>query len=267
MPYSACQQHVVDPALPAGSMTFAAPTIYRTWWQMVEACSGVQSDLAAVSWYEVPNTTTIPLEGTSGVGGYWSDASDEIVLASAVVLDGGLVRHEMLHALLRVGTHPRSECRQKGGGTVDCDAVCIADAGPAPAPDPASTTITPDKLRISIVVAPAAPNAATNDGFFAVTVFATNATGGPVIVSLPDRSATYPGATFGYHLQAPTGGVGGNLIVLDRAVVDFASGETKRYVFDFRIQSPAWAGLVPGTYSVGGSFGQQWSYDTTLLAP
>ena len=258
---------LVDPPLPAGAVRYEPPAVYATWWQMVEACSGAQGNLAAITWYVVPNAWSIPLAGKENIGGYWSKATNEIVLAGQSSLDGGSVRHEMLHALLNEPGHPRAAFLAACGGTVECDVNCISDAGPPPPPDSSAVTVTPDELGISVSVAPAAPSASVNDGFFTVTVLASNATGRPVVVALPGRSATDVGWSFTYHLQSSAGGVSGGEGALDPAILSFAIGETKRYVFDFRIQSPTWGGLTPATYSVGGAFGAHWAYDTTALNP
>lgn len=260
-------QRLVDAPLPAGAVRYEPPGVYATWWQVVEECSATTGDLSAVTWYQVPNTLSIPVESIGNVGGYWSQTNNEIVLAGASMLDGGIVRHEMLHALLREPGHPRAEFLGACGGTVECDSSCIADAGPPSTPDPASVSITPDKLRVAVSVTPAQPSASANDGFFALTVSATNGTGGPVIVALPGRSATNVGTSFAYRLQSSQGGIGGSEAALDSGVLIFATGETKRFVFDFRVQSPTWGGLVPGMYGYGGSYGLQWAYDTTYLNP
>ncbi len=259
----------VDPALPTGAVRFDPPAVYATWWQMVQSCSSNHGELSAVSWYQVPGTPTIPFEGGGSVGGYWSEASNEIVLAGASTLDGGLVRHEMLHALVRVPGHPRAEFLAACAGTVECDAACIDDAGPPPPPNSASVTVTPDKLHVTVSVAPSDPRPLINDGFLAVTVLATNPTRSPMIVALPGSYPGHIGAGFEYRLENLASGFDtvGTVAAFDSAVVFFAAGETKRYVFDFRVQSATWPGLVPGAYLISGSYGLQWTESFTTLSP
>jgi hypothetical protein len=91
---------VVDPPLPSDAQLFSPPGVYSTWWNMTQACSGLNGSLAAVTWYK---TDEVVHDVNTGdvVLGYWSAAGDQIVLTTSSMLDGGTVRHEMLHALLR----------------------------------------------------------------------------------------------------------------------------------------------------------------------
>lgn len=87
-------------------------------------------------------------------------------------------------------------------------------------------------------------------------------------VTLPGRDSAHLGQSFSYHLQSPSGGVGGGALAVDPGVLQFATGETKRFVFDFRIAlAGSQDGLPPDTYSVGGAYGQQWAYVTSTFSP
>lgn len=184
------------------------------------------------------------------------------MLAGGAALDGGAVRHEMVHALLRVGTHPRREFLDRCGGTVDCGRDCVADAGPAPSIDPTATVIAPSQLKLSIAVAPETPATRIDDGFFSVMALATNVLDHPVVVRLPNSSSSTLGVSYTYHVQGPDGGIGGGGNAIDSSGVYFAAGETKRHEFDFRVGRDSASGeLLPGDYAVSISFGlaQPWA--------
>jgi hypothetical protein len=168
-------QSALDPALPQGAQAMMPPPVYATWWAMTSACSGLSGPLDRVEWYQVPGAATVPYPGVSDANGYWSFASDRIVLAGESVLDGGAVRHEMLHALLQTGRHPRAAFLERCAGFVDCGRECIADSDPLPPLDPATPTISPDQLTLTTSVAPPTPSMGVDGGFFAVTVAVTNA--------------------------------------------------------------------------------------------
>jgi hypothetical protein len=135
----------VEPAapLPSNSQRFTAPPVYQLWWSMVQACSGHTGNLAAVEWYVVPGADSIS-DGSEGVAGYWSSSDNRIVLIGSGEFNGPLVRHEMLHELVRVDGHPRSEFVRRFGThrttPWSCSSVHLETAAPAsrsPAESPA----------------------------------------------------------------------------------------------------------------------------------
>lgn len=261
---------VVEPMLPAGAEPLVAPPVYATWWAMTEACAGVSGSLDRIHWYVLPGATRVPYPGRPDVISYWTSAGNSIVLAGAEALNGGNVRHEMLHALLRVAGHPREAFLGRCAGVVDCWRGCIADAGPPSPIDRAVPIVKPDQLRLGLVIAPAAPSAQTDSGFFTVTVTAANPLDHAIVVSLPNSSNGILGRSFTYRLQGSLGGIGDNMNALDSSEVFFAAGETKRHVFDIRVGEKLGAGEVPpGEYSVGGSFGlvQPWANSQVVLVP
>jgi hypothetical protein len=82
----------------------AAPTLAH--WRDMEACAGATRDPRVVAWFTV-DAPAFAVPGASGTfRGYWFSARDHIVLALPSVSDTKLLRHEMLHAILRDGTHP-----------------------------------------------------------------------------------------------------------------------------------------------------------------
>jgi len=123
---------IVDPALDPRAVPFQPPPVYARWWSMVQSCSGLQGSLSDVSWYQVPGSGTVSYSGDE-VAGYWALKDSRIVLGGEAVLDGSVVRHEMLHALVRKASgHPREYFLQRCAGLVVCGPTCVADGGPPP---------------------------------------------------------------------------------------------------------------------------------------
>lgn len=263
---------LVDPALPDTAVSLNVPAVYTTWWSMTEACSGIHAPMSAIQWLEIPDVVSVPYPGRSDVQGYWSLASNRIVLAGNFALDGALVRHEMLHALLRRGGHPRDEFLGACAGVVDCNQSCIDDAGPAPAFDPTAVPVTDDDLEVAIAMAPAHPSAAVDDGFFTVTVRVTNPRATPVVVTLPPTLNGTPVA-FSYLVTGPRGGVGNATLALDSTTIEFAPHETKVQVFDFAVGDSLPLGaafpitLPAGTYVISGAYGGRSVSETVVIGP
>ena len=78
---------------------------YIAWWNELEACSGLSGDIHAVSFYVLPNDSTVQV-GNETYWGYWIDAGNRIVLAEPWVSNEKLVKHEEMHALLQSALHP-----------------------------------------------------------------------------------------------------------------------------------------------------------------
>jgi hypothetical protein len=229
---------------------------------MTEACSGVTGPFQDVTFYEVPGVADFESEGRRVVG-YWTSGGNRIVLAGDAVLDGGSVRHEMLHALIRVGGHPRDQFLEKCAGVVECGTACIADAGSAPPIDPTALTVAPTSLEVTTQVTPAAPTSARDGGYFVVAVAVRNTLARPVVARL--GSTNVRALSFQYDVRGPTGGTVGAQVVLDASAVTFAPGETKRQYFDFSIGNNLPARMLPpGSYSVVGAYGSHRSDATSV---
>lgn len=247
---------LTGPELPTGARPFTAPPVYATWWAMTEACAGVTGSLAAVQWYVVPDAATIQTAEHGEVGAYWSAAGNRIVLAGQLARDGGLVRHEMLHALTRRGGHARADFLARCGGVVTCQAGCVELADPPPAPDPATPRVDPSALEVRVEVTPAAPSAVRDSGYFTVVVAVRNPAAHPVVVQLPADAARARPAGFTLAAWGPAGGLQVGNLALDPGLPIFAAGETKRQVFDF-VLGPRLTGhaLPQGGYRFEASFG------------
>jgi hypothetical protein len=233
---TACEHTLVDPALPSTATLYVAPSVYQKWWTMAETCSGVTRPLANVTWFYIPGVSLFQL-GNQVVSGYWSAASNRIVLADNSRLDGTVVRHEMVHALIRTSGHPRSIYLEKCAGVVSCTPDCVADAGPPGTANLGYTTVPPDSLDVSIQIVPDPPNVAVDSGVFSVVISAHNRASFPVNVALP-LAGGLPVAPFSFEIRgllAPGPRISGVLDMSDPSVTTFAAGETKRQYFDFVI--------------------------------
>ena len=246
----------VAPLLVDGAVRFEPPPAYQLWWQMAQECSGRRGVLSHVDWYYVPGARTLVVEGQR-VEGYWTSAGNTIVVAEASMFSGPLVRHEMLHSLVRGDGHPRDFFLERCGGVVWCYGPCIEDGGPPPPPTPTAIRVEPDALEIAVEVRPAAPSQGLYGGHFALTVTARNPLPHPAVVRLPPTTFGEPGTGFEYRFDNAVGADGGIAPVWDEGVTRFAAGETKRQVFDFNIYTPGSSsgGLAPGTYTFFGAFG------------
>jgi hypothetical protein len=253
------------PRLPRGAQPFAPPAVYARWWGMVEACSGRSGDLASVRWYAVPGAESLELRGER-IGGYYDRAAHHVVLAGEMQLAAPLVRHEMLHALLREHRHPRGAFLGDCAGTVTCAGECVREAGPPPAPAPGAARVPPSTLVLGVTADPAQPSIAADGGLFIVTVTARNPAPTPVVVELPPSGDAGPSGGFSFMLEGTQGSVMRNARVADASVTQFEPGEVKRWVFDLRGGSrPEYGELAPDTYRVRGAYGTEWVTSPTTL--
>lgn len=259
--------NIVDATLPVGAQTLAPPEVYARWWALTSECAGIAGDLSAVHWYVVPNAQTLPVNGRDAAA-YWTPAGNQIVLTGPIVLDGGAVRHEMLHALIRSGGHPRDQFLGKCAGVVECPGQCIADGGPAPAPDPAAVTVVPDMMDVRVAPGPVELAHTTEGDIFSVTVTVRNPLAQPVVVQMPLTAGSPLAEGFLYDLNGPSGAITGGVALGDVSRWSFAPGETKRQLFDFASRTrfgTDW--FVPGPYELRGSYGGIWSQATTYVVP
>jgi hypothetical protein len=255
---SACSFFLVDPTLPAGTAQYTAPPVYARWWAITEACSGLTGPLSTITFYQVPNPNTA-LPGTEDAG-YWSKASNRIVVIADDTLDGSLVRHEMLHALLRGGGHPRDQFMGRCAGVVVCDTSCVTDGGPPPPPDPLAVVVPPDSLQIGADLEPDVAGVPNPPAYFTIAVTARNPTSHLVIVSLPAGTQSGLLAGFGLTVSGATGGLGNEDLAVDPSSWTFAPGETKRRLFDY-VVGPANPGdgvFPPGPTIARGQYGRSY---------
>jgi hypothetical protein len=253
---------LTDPSLPSGAERLAPPPVYAQWWALTEACSGIMRPLRAVEFYRVPHAS-VSTPDHGDVAGYWSSASNRIVLAGPYVDDGRAVRHEMLHALVRGVGHPPAYFQGRCAGVVDCPEVGCRDAGPVPARAPTDAPMLPVAaldVRMDLLPNPASRTGA--DSVLSVVVRVTNPRPEPVWVPL-EATPSVPGAPayagfFGFAVRSV--GRESQVIGMQQSIltgpVPFAAGETRQFVFDLNV-----ARYPAGDYTVGGLFNtrQVWS--------
>jgi hypothetical protein len=96
-----------EPALPVGAVEIAAPAIYQDWYQKTEACSGLSGRYSSLQWYVVPGVETFATEAGAKVGEWISDGTTHRIIVAGNYQNHELVvRHELLHSLLRREGHP-----------------------------------------------------------------------------------------------------------------------------------------------------------------
>jgi hypothetical protein len=270
--------HLIDPPLPEDALVFHPPAVYAKWWAMVESCSALSGSLEDVNWYSTKSQIPDPNDNDATVVGYWSLAGNRIVLSASDTIAGDVVRHEMLHALLRVAGHPRAAFLQACGGVVSCSQECVRDAGLPGLPGPGTTTVTPAELEVTSAVSSATPSTTVDGGLATFTISVHNPFTHPVIVTLPTGAWAAP-VSFTFAM-VPSAGVGRSStdLAFDVGVTYFAAGETKRDVIDFFVINPDFPSylgfpglgtrgidLPVGTYSFRGSYGGKAATDLAVV--
>jgi hypothetical protein len=250
--------------LPPGALAFAPPAIYARWWAMTEACSGQAGDFKAVHWYHVSGNG-FRWQGDM-LGGLWLSFGNRIVLADTGVESGPIVRHEMLHALLRTRGHARGQFLGQCASAVECQEDCVRDAGPWRDPGP-YTLLSPDSLIVSQQIT-MLPREADGSHWLAVQVSAQNPMSQAVLVAAPrdwviPRSFAFdirPKAQAGLSIEQPAD---------DSSRIYFAPRETKRWLYEFRVTSFLDGSHVPsGLIRLRTAFARHWTpVDSVLVSP
>ena len=235
---------------PSGAVPFAPPEAYSAWWEVTQSCAGVRGDFSRIQWYVVPGAQTIPVRGGEYHGAWYSDGN-RIVLAEGAQMSGALVRHEMLHALIGRGGHPREFYRSRCGGIVVCHGECASEVGPESAALRSAPRMMPADLEIDVKVVPVGEGITGQSGWVAVMVSATNPHAEARVVRVADTPAGAMSApTFGYELVRDGGGTwGGTYEFVADSLVPFGPGETRRRLFDVWLPAVDWQ--VRGLFSSG----------------
>ncbi|HEU5153688.1 MAG TPA: hypothetical protein VFU03_03050 [Gemmatimonadales bacterium] len=96
-----------EPILPAGATEIPIPASYLEWHAKTEACSGLKGEFSTIKFYVVPGVETFSTADGAKVGEWTSDGvTSRIVIAGNYQNFEMVVRHELLHSLLRKEGHP-----------------------------------------------------------------------------------------------------------------------------------------------------------------
>jgi hypothetical protein len=246
--------------LPPNAEPFAPPAVFARWWALTEACSGHKGDMRAIHWYRVPGSRFI-FHGQPAAG-YWNSSTNRIVIVEDAIEQGDMVRHEMLHALLRVNGHPRAQFLESCASLVSCQGSCVEDPGQLHVPGQNYAVLPPDSLNVTSHVELLAPE---SDGqrWLALEVVVRNPGDRAVVVAGPGDRVTPP--TFGYDLRGLSGGIAGGEIATDSSTLYFRPLETKGWLFEFRVaQDLSEHHIPPGNYIVRGSYARHGPTGTTI---
>jgi len=112
-----CELPTEESFLPTAAIEITPPQDYLSWWNQTRQCSGLDGTFSQLHWYVVPGVSTIANDHDE-VAGFWLAGRRAIVLAGWYQLSPLVVRHEMLHALLRVPGHPAEYFRVRCAGVV-----------------------------------------------------------------------------------------------------------------------------------------------------
>jgi len=251
---------LITEPLPKGAERFTPPAVYAHWWKLTETCSGRSGDLNAVTWYQVPGSKFVIRN--QSVPAYWS-SSNRIVIAETLVEHGPMVRHEMLHALLRIHGHARSEFLDACGSLVVCQGTCIDDAGRWQLPQQSYVILPPESLSVASR-AELRPRESDGQRWLDLEVTVRNPRGHTVLVAAPGDPVTPP--TFGYELRGPSARLGGQ-VAIDSSTLFFKPLETKQWLFEFRVTLEVGRNHIqPGTYVARGRYARHYAAADDTLA-
>lgn len=253
----------VSSDFPPTAVQFAAPQMFRAWWQVVEGCSARRRPFDTVSWYRVrPGELTI--RGATAAGA-WFVHGNRIVLTDWALRAGSLVRHEMLHALLETGSHPAEFFQEKCGDEVACGRECGAEQR---LPDAQPLAL--EQLETTVALFPAAPSILGHEGRVTIAVSVRNTATGSGYVTAERFS----------QAQCPVGFIVESADVpfwrkvaceylpsADDARVYFRPGERRRMLFDVDLRRPTTGSLRSGPITVSAILGDniRQSITTTVL--
>jgi hypothetical protein len=243
---------MTDPiSFPSAAVEIAPPVPYARWWALTEACSGRSAPFSGVRWFVAPRSAML-LDGEQ-YSGYWFADGNRIVLESSALHSGEVVRHEMLHALMQIGSHPRVDFVDRCGGIVAFgDGLHIEPTAWLPRPGPTSPVLSPTDLPVSVALSPGQPTVGLPDSsWVTILVSVTNPSADAVWVRVrpffPGQTASQ---TFGYELGAPGYGGSGFDDYSSDSLVAFGPHETKRRAFDEQLPTYRFTGWwVRGHFS------------------
>ena len=219
---------------PESARPFVPPPQFRVWWEVVEACSGRRAPFDAVSWFQVP-VGELAIRGETAAGA-WFVFGNRIAIVNTWLTGGGLVRHEMLHAILETGDHPKEYFQQKCADVVACGRDCVTQARL-----PGAREVSIDVLEVDAMLYPGAPSLSEHGEVTVVVRVRNPANGG---VFLPIETFTEARCAVGFQISMASEplpseiGCGYPPNIADDARVYFGPGETVRLLFETNLGSP-----------------------------
>lgn len=217
---------------PRNATMIVRPNVYQKWWTETASCSGL-SALATLPTIYVASGEIVRLPSGREAAGFYFEQSNRILLASSVVRNSRVVRHEMLHALLRpTRGHPRASFLNRCAEWLDCSVTCAQEAGDAPAPLPAAQRVTVDSLEVSVSSSQTEISANADTAFWRVRITVRNPMNRDVQIQQAS-GAQGESRTFGFDLQGERQGQAFSYTYDDLSSYQFRAGETKSNIFDF----------------------------------
>ncbi|MGH7676990.1 MAG: hypothetical protein ACRENU_00905 [Gemmatimonadaceae bacterium] len=236
------------PGFPPNAVPISPLAPYSLWWSVTEQCSGVSGVRGVVSWFVVPGASTFLVAGRE-YHGFWFPETKSLVIAEQALLEGDLVRHEMLHALVGTG-HDRGYFVEACDGVVACVEQCFEEAGGPAVPGLTAPIVTLDNIDVALRVEPVTPSITDGDGWIAISVTASNPNSADVWAELdPIPPDSLFAISFGYVLECITscqGIVGSAYEFIEGSRFGFVGAAARRRVFDRHLST--------GTYSVRAIF-------------
>ena len=234
---AACKEPTGTIPFPDDAVEVAPSAPYARWWKMTQSCAQHAGPMGMVHFYVVPRISID--DGDTRYAGYWYRDGNRIVLAEPYAMDGAVVRHEMLHALLQRGDHRRADFVDRCGGIVDFgDGLHEESAELLAAPGPGSPVLPPSEFKIDLVLAPQ-PIALTapDSGWLSATVVVTNPRNEPVWARIQRSGHDSIGPTLGVTVDGVSIRMSRTRYSVD-TLVAFGPGEVKRQVLDFKLDAP-----------------------------
>jgi hypothetical protein len=240
---ASCEE-LFDP-VPNGALRFSPPPIYQVWWDQTVACANISRSMREIDFYVVPDVDIIDV-GRPAVGAYYYERSD-IVLAGVFQFDGGVVRHEMLHALIpSMEGHPREYFLHRCGDIVGCVyGACTGTGSPLFAVPADIAHLPAESLTVSASVVPAAPVRSVTGDWLSLVITATNPKPYPILVRFEEDSVSTTPRPWGYEVDYVPGSRTYTGFMYDEGMRYFRAGETKRAIYDFSIVGSGFPGPLP----------------------